>query len=198
MREFAVAHLEDLRGKRVIIFMTQVIFSGDGARSFLDLLPSEHVEVAYAEHFNMPNNVSNLWPLLRRQSKRKRHNYQRRVDAKLARVCQEIQSGVVKRRGFSRLSRLLGSIQGRAWLGRGEALMGRKLKIHGDCTACGLCVTLCPMKNLVHQDGNIISQQNCIVCYRCVNRCPKQAITIFFRQKPKWQYSAEIFSKKEV
>ena len=59
MRKFVHEHVTALKGKRLIIFVTQWLFSGDGARVLLDLLPSNHVEVIYAEYFNMPNNISN-------------------------------------------------------------------------------------------------------------------------------------------
>lgn len=197
MREFVARHADALQGKRVVLFVTQSLFSGDGARSFLDLLPAGHVEVVYGEHFRMPNNVSNLWPLYRRQREAKLHACRNRVDTKLTGVCQEIQDGIEKRRGFSGVSRFLGWLQAKPWLSGGEALMGRSLNIyHNHCTACGLCVRLCPTKNLVQQGDTIVPQASCIVCYRCVNRCPEQAITVFFPQRPKWQYTSEVFSSE--
>ena len=39
MREFAKAHSEALKDKKLIIFCTQMMFSGDGARAFARLLP---------------------------------------------------------------------------------------------------------------------------------------------------------------
>jgi len=189
MRAFAAQHAAVLRGKRVIIFVTQVLFSGDGARSILDSLPADHVEVIYGEHFLMPNNVSNLWPLYRRNSLRRTERYRVRTAAKLELACGDIRAGRVKKRGFSGFSRFLGKIQGAAWLRRGEIIMGRNLKIHKNCTVCDLCVTICPVQNLENRDGKIVSANKCIVCYRCVNRCPARAITVLIHQKPKWQYT---------
>ena len=37
---------------------------------------------------------------------------------------------------------------------------------------------LCPMNNLELQDGNAATKNQCTMCYRCVNRCPVQAITL--------------------
>jgi len=188
MREFVAQHAEALRGKCLIIFATQVLFSGDGARSILDSLPAGHVEVIYAEHFRLPNNVSNLWPLYRQPSARRLEGYRLRGLHKLELVCADILSQRIKKRGFSGLSRFLGKIQGVAWLKGGESVMGRNVKIHNTCTVCDLCVTICPVQNLENRGGKIVSNNTCIVCYRCVNRCPKQAITVFIHQKPKWQY----------
>ena len=63
MREFVERYIDFLKNKKTIIFCTQLIFSGDGARVFTDIFPKNWVEVIYAEHFFMPNNVCNF-PLL--------------------------------------------------------------------------------------------------------------------------------------
>ena len=60
MREFVSKYVEELKDKKLIIFCTQLFFSGDGARVFTDLLPKGYGEVIYAEHFNMPNNICNI------------------------------------------------------------------------------------------------------------------------------------------
>ena len=43
-----------------MILATQMMFSGDGARCFTDLLPKGYCEVLYAEQMIMPNNVNNM------------------------------------------------------------------------------------------------------------------------------------------
>ena len=57
MRGFVARHMAALKGKNLIIFATQLMFSGDGARVLCDLFPKGHIKVTYAEHFLMPNNV---------------------------------------------------------------------------------------------------------------------------------------------
>ena len=63
MREFVSAHISLLGNKKLIIFCSQMGFSGDGARVLTDLFPCRHANVVYAEHFLMPNNVCNLFIL---------------------------------------------------------------------------------------------------------------------------------------
>ena len=200
MREFVVRHMSDISGKKLIIFATQLIFSGDGARVFTDMFWENTIHVIYAEHFNMPNNICNT-PLLRPASPRKIQGYKRKIEAKMARICEDIRKGIIKKRGFSRLSEWLGSIQGRHWQGDSrnnfpQPCMEQKakddVKIHGHCTVCGLCVNICPMKNLANKDGQIQHLNNCTICYRCVNQCPKKAITVMFHRIPKWQYKWHI------
>lgn len=107
MREFIQEHRKHLQGKKVVVFCTQYLFSGDGARSFVDVLPPGHVEVIYAEHFLMPNNVCNV-PFLPVTHGEKNQRYLKKAEKKMARVCRDIQAGTVFRRGFNPLSRLIG------------------------------------------------------------------------------------------
>jgi multimeric flavodoxin WrbA len=67
MREFVAKHMGEISGKKIIIFATQMLFSGDGARVFTDMFDTNSAKVLYAEHFVMPNNVGNN-PFLWRQS----------------------------------------------------------------------------------------------------------------------------------
>lgn len=54
-----------------------------------------------------------------------------------------------------------------------------KLKIDKvKCVGCGVCVKLCPMKNLSISHNIAKAEENCTMCYRCINKCPQQAITL--------------------
>ena len=44
------------------------------------------------------------------------------------------------------------------------------------------------MNNLNLANNGIVHNNNCIFCYRCVNACPKKAITVVINKKPKVQY----------
>jgi len=205
MREFAARHMDALAGKKLVILVTQLIFSGDGARVLIDLFPKRHVEVIYAAHLIMPNNVCNF-ALLRQASEKRTRKQLHKAERQLARICQDIKHGIVKKRGFSAYARVLGSMQGVAWMGGShnvtpakgsmEFRAMRDVKIHEDCNACGLCVKACPMNNLRNEQGKIAHNNNCTVCYRCINLCPNKAITVFFHQRPKWQFKGFEVSTK--
>jgi ferredoxin len=197
MREFVAKHMADLTGKKLIIFATQMIFSGDGARVFTDMFWEDTITVIYAEHFYMPNNICNT-PMLRPTSGRKIEKYKRKAEQKMTRVCNDIKAGIVKIRGFGRFSQILGKSQGIAWQGDSkethaaanslESKARRGIRIHADCTACLLCVNVCPTKNFESNDTEIRPRGNCTACYRCINLCPQKAITLLFHRRPKWQY----------
>ena len=188
IREFALKHKESLRGKKIIIFCTQWLFSGDGARSFTDFFPDNYIEVLYAEHFLMPNNVSNLFFLPVTQDRRIK-KYLTKADQKMKIVCRNIKSGVIRKRGFNLISRILGLSQGTfvPWL---EQRTKNSLKINKNCNGCKICIYICPVNNLAFKNKKTmpIAMGDCIICYRCVNQCPKKAITVMFRSKVRRQY----------
>lgn len=194
MRDFVEKHRTILVEKKLIILCTQMMFSGDGARAFARLLPGCDSRVIYAEHFNMPNNISNFWLFPVREGERRRK--QAAAERKLDRVCRDIQSGVVRRRGWSWFSALLGKLQNTYW----PAIEGKQagsFKADGDCNRCGLCVHRCPVQNLELSETGVVQKNNCILCYRCVNLCPQQAATVMLHTKPKRQYKGIEFTDRE-
>jgi len=197
MREFVYKHMADLQGKKIITFVTQMKFSGDGARVFTDMFEDDAIEVIYAEHFNMQQNMGNTpvlnWWAPNEKSKQK---HAKKAEAKMNIVCGDIKNNIIKKRGFSKGSEILGYIQGKPWQKDTKAIapqrlekkVARNVKIHQGCTSCNICTKICPMDNLVNREGQIYSLDNCTICYRCVNCCPQKAITVFIHTKPRWQY----------
>ena len=197
MRRFVARHGKILKGKKLIVLVTQALFSGDGARVFTDMFPAEYMEVVYTEHFMMPNNICNFF-LLKQESNKKIEKILKRAEARVEGVCQNIKNNKRRRRGYSGFSKFLGGFQGIPWQGKSSCLKvnpysmegraAKSVQIDCDCTACGLCIKICPMKNLTLKDDKVIPRNRCIACYRCVNRCPHRAITTFIKGKPKWKY----------
>ena len=185
MREFVQSYRRYFETKKLVIFCTQMLFSGDGARAFARELPGCDDRVIYAEHFLMPNNICNffLFPIREREAEKK----PQRALKKLDRVCREIKDGVVRRRGWSVLSALLGKTQNIAYP-RLEQKGRSSFLADEDCTGCGLCVKRCPAHNLEMVRGRVVQKDRCILCYRCVNLCPRQSCTVLLHTKPKKQY----------
>ena len=198
MRAFVYEHMADLIGKKVVILVTQQRFSGDGARVFTDLFAEGTIEVIYAEHFNLQQNMGNIpvWSALFKPTEKTNRRYIKKTEAKLNKVCNNIKNGIIKKRGFSKTSKILGYIQGKPWQAdtseeaptRLEKKLAEGVRIHEKCTACNLCISICPMKNLENGGGTIKHRNDCTLCYRCVNLCPQKAITVYIHLKPKWQY----------
>jgi ferredoxin len=140
----------------------------------------------YAEHFIMPNNVCNFF-LLPLAKEKKIKKYITRAERKMDSVCNNIKNGVIKKRGFNIVSRILGLPQA-LFMPIIERKALESVNINQDCTLCCLCTTICPMNNLEYQNGKIVHKFNCTMCYRCINKCPEKAITVFFHEKVKKQY----------
>jgi len=85
MRKFAHNHMTVLLGKKVVILVTQQKFSGDGARVFTDLFEDGAIEVIYAEHFDMQQNMGNIpiWNFLFKPTKKSKQKYIRKAEAKM-------------------------------------------------------------------------------------------------------------------
>ena len=195
MREFATNLKDELKGKKVILFATQNIFSGDGARVFTDLFPANHFEVVLAEHFLMPNNVSNLffYPLA---GEKRLAKYRRDLQAEINKICAELRRGIRRKRGFNPISRGLGLIQGGVFPFIEEQAKD-KVKILNPCNSCGHCVSICPANNFKIEQNRILPKGECFLCYRCINQCPKAAITVMFPFKAGKQYTGIGENKNE-
>ncbi|MCL2406444.1 MAG: EFR1 family ferrodoxin [Defluviitaleaceae bacterium] len=190
LREFVTRYVNALRGKRVIIFCTQLILSGDGARAFMQLIPKGYVRVIYAEHFFMPNNVTNV-AILPTAGEGAIQRCAKRAQKKMKKACDNIVLGKVRKRGFNPFSRFLGLFQG-VLLNKVEQAANKSVRISDKCTLCGVCEAACPMGNLAVSGNMVTHKQNCTMCYRCVNKCPYGAITIVWhgkvRQAYEWRY----------
>jgi len=187
MREFVQKRIEFFKNKKIIIFCTQLIFSGDGVRVFTDMFPRNFLQVIYAEHFLMPNNVNNLF-ILPLESDRKIKKYFKKAEQKMQVVCNNIKNKKIIKRGFNIFSRILGLPQG-LLMPKIEKKALDSVKILHDCTQCGLCISICPMNNFENQNGKIVTKQNCTICYRCINKCPEKAIQVFIKARVKKQYN---------
>lgn len=186
MREFVYKYSELLKNKKLIIFCTQLIFSGDGARVFTDILPDGYGEVIYAEHFNMPNNLCNCG-IFSVKNGDKIKKYIKSAEKKIERICKDLEKGKIRKRGFNKFSNIMGKCQGMHWI-EIEEKNKSSVQVDDDCIKCGLCTKICPMKNLDLVNGEIVQNNNCILCYRCVNACCRKSITVLIHKKPKTQY----------
>lgn len=188
MRKFVEKYKSNLHGKKIIIFCTQLMFSGDGARVFTDFLEGIDFTVIYAEHFNMPNNICNLFflPVASERRVEKRFN---KAKKKMDKSCENIKRGIIRKRGFNVFSKYLGFLSQRFYFQASEKRAMEDVRINVDCILCGECIKICPMGNLTRVEDGIKQNKNCTLCYRCVNICPRKAITVFVHSRVKKQYN---------
>lgn len=188
MRRFVHRHGDSFAAKEVIIVVTQFLFSGDGAASLGRTVESYGGRVRYAEHFRMPNNLADCKALKVRNGE-ELQTMLRRTDARIDRFARVILAGGSCRRGFSPVSHAVGYFCQRALWRKGEGEKTNALRIDGSrCIGCGACVRQCPVGNLRLEAGKARPLGQCALCYRCVNLCPKQAVTMMGKEPPAVQY----------
>ncbi len=181
--EFISKYKDNFKGKKIISLCSQQFYSGDGARSIIDLL--EEVDVIYAEHLNMHNNITCM-PNYYKITKINNKKCLRKTRKKIFNISKDIKRGKIKLKGFNKLSMSIGRTQHLS----DESIKEKQQKavrVNENCILCKKCVNLCPSKNLL-LGSKIISKENCTFCMRCVNICPKQAITVLLHGKVKEQY----------
>lgn len=53
-----------------------------------------------------------------------------------------------------------------------------RFSVTSDCISCGLCASVCPVCNVMMEDGSPRWQHRCEECLACVHWCPERAILI--------------------
>lgn len=176
VRDFIKRNSELWRGKKVLCVATMGLFSGDGAGCSARLLKKCGADVVGGLHIQMPNSVCDV-KLLKRSDEKNREIINA-ADKKIEKWAEKIKQGEFPKDGLYFYDRLAGFICQRLWCYNTTKNYSDKLKISKKCIGCGLCVSLCPMKNLVIINRKAIAGDRCTMCYRCISSCPLQAITL--------------------
>jgi ferredoxin len=54
--------------------------------------------------------------------------------------------------------------------------MDRKFWVDERCNQCGICIKLCPSKNITMHDNKPTWQKHCEQCLACIQWCPQEAL----------------------
>lgn len=98
----------------------------------------------------------------------------RQADEKIENTVGQIRQGTYSQEGLSLIAHMAGLFGKRLWFYRKTVGYTDKLKISDNCTGCGLCVSLCPMENILIKDGRAVADNKYTMCYRCISRCPQK------------------------
>ena len=176
VRDFIKNHAGLWRGKKVLCLATMALFSGDGAGCLARLLRKYGAEIVGGLHICMPDSICDV--KLLKKSAEKNRAIIKSADLKIEKCAKKIRQGRYPKDGLYFYSRVAGFLGQRLWFNGKTKDYTDRLKISSACTGCGLCASLCPMKNMVVESGRAISRNRCTMCYRCINSCPAQAITL--------------------
>ncbi len=164
---------ETKKGTPVIIISTLAGFSGLVKGPFHYLLKKKGYSPLAVREFIMPPNFIHQYSDENRNAK-----IRERVKPAIANFAKEVAEGNAK---WPPLPSFLNVFQfmaekmfrncGSGWLGKGFKADKNK------CTRCGLCIKLCPLKNIsAGTEGFPAWSNKCQQCLRCINYCPANAI----------------------
>lgn len=163
-------------GKKILCVATMGLFSGDGAGCTARLLKKYGATILGGLHIKMPDSVCDN-KLLKKSIKQNKELVIR-ADKKIEFIAHQIKQGKYPKDGITLISHIIGLLGQRLWFYRKTAGYTDKLKISENCIGCGLCVSLCPMKNILIQNNKAVADKRCTMCYRCISHCPQKAITL--------------------
>jgi ferredoxin len=122
----------------------------------------------------MPGNFP---PVSRPPAGKKRDQILAAADARLAEIAGLIAGGARVPPGFSPLSSLIKMVFYTPFE-RNVHGLDKKFSVSGACTSCGTCAVVCPVKNIVIEQGRPVWQHRCELCCACLNLCPAEAIQL--------------------
>lgn len=163
-------------GKKILCVATMGAFSGDGAGCTARLLKKYGAIILGGLHIKMPDSVCDSKLLKKTIEQNKAIVI--KADKKIEFVVQQIKQGKYPKDGITFSSHIIGLLGQRLWFYRKTMDYTDQLKIDKNCIGCGLCVSLCPMKNISIRDGKAVADKKCTMCYRCISHCPQKAITL--------------------
>ena len=99
------------------------------------------------------------------------------ADARLAEIAVRIKECTPVRPGIAPLSSLMYLATYR-FFSRAVHTGDKDFSVSGACTSCGTCANICPVKNIVMQQGRPAWQHHCELCCACLHFCPVQAIDL--------------------
>lgn len=178
MLQVFIEQYKDLwQGKKVFVIATMGLFSGDGAGILARLLHKYGAEIIGGLHLKMPDSIADEKALKRTLEKNR--DLVKQAQKKIVRTVNSMKKNNPPQEGIGVLYHIAGLFGQRLYFYNKTRKYTNKLKIDkAKCVGCGLCVKLCPMKNLSISQNKAKAEENCIMCYRCINKCPQQAITL--------------------
>ena len=177
LSDFIENSREIWKNKRIFIIATMGLFSGDGAGIPARRLRKHGAVITGGLHLKMPDCIAD--EKLLKRSEEENRELLRRADQKIQRAAERFGNGLPQREGLGFGSQLLGLFGQRLYFSHKVRQYSDRLKVDRDkCAGCGLCAGLCPMKNIQLRASAPVIGNRCTMCYRCINNCPEQALTL--------------------
>ncbi len=177
LRDYIENNRHIWKEKKIFIIATMGLFSGDGAGILARLLKKYGAVIIGGLHLKMPDSIGDVRALKRSFEGNKK--LVKKAEEKICRTVSGLRSGKPSQEGLGMAYHFAGLFGQRLYfLGKTQKYTD-KLRINSlKCIGCGLCEKLCPMKNIKIANGIAVSGDRCTMCYRCISKCQRQAITL--------------------
>ena len=177
VRDFINIHKTEWKGKKIFLITTMGLFAGDGTGCAARLLKKYGAEITGGLQIVMPDSIGDCKAL--KKSHEQNKEIIAKADRRIVQAAELIKAGRFPKEGLSFWAHLAGLFGQRLWFYNKTTGYTDKLRIDpSKCVGCGLCAKNCPTHNIEIKDGKAYASCQCTMCYRCVDFCPKQAVTL--------------------
>jgi ferredoxin len=152
----------------------------------IDALKLKNIDVTYADLIHMPNN----WAYEHMSTNEECEELLDKAGCKTKDIIEKFLGGETyhKPMNFYKFGKLKSRIIYSLFKNRGIKKMWKLIRADANCTGCGLCVKMCPVKAVTMTNGKPKWNALCEQCMRCINFCPANAISEIGMKKIKRQY----------
>ena len=193
VRDFINKHADIWQGKKIFLITTMGLFAGDGTGCAARLLKKYGAVITGGLQIVMPDSIGDCKAL--KKSHEQNKEIIAKADKRIIDAASQMRAGRYHKEGLSFASHLAGLFGQRLWFYNKTTGYTDKLKIDpSKCIGCGLCAKNCPTQNIRIEDGKAVSSDQCTMCYRCVDFCPKQAVTLLgktLHEQPTYEKNAK-------
>ena len=177
IRDFINIHKDAWKGKKIFLITTMGLFAGDGTGCAARLLKKYGAEITGGLQIVMPDSIGDCKAL--KKSKEQNKAVIDKADKRVTEAAKKIREGNYPKEGLSFAAHLAGLFGQRLWFYNKTTGYTDKVKIDpAKCIGCGICARNCLTQNIKIEDGKAVASSKCTMCYRCINHCPKQAMTL--------------------
>ncbi len=171
--------LPDGHDKKFAVFCTQAAFSGDGNVFFKKDIAKKGYRFLQSFQINFTTNFNvAMFPfsMVAPAKGKKLEKIKANVSRKIKNMAVKIRDEKKYIQGTNFVFSVIGHIQRYFFRRQMKKLCGLFKFFKERCTNCGLCVQTCPTENIYFDSGDLKRKDNCLLCFRCYNFCPKMAI----------------------